>query len=417
MLKKVFPRQNPNIDLEDLKCVYRVIRAGEVFSGPLIDDFERKLSDYTGIKHTIMLNMGRAAEFLALKGLGLSEGDEIIMPSYNFPIVPILVKMLGLKPVFVDVEPDTFNIDPSLIEKNITGKTKAIFVTHMCGHPCDMDKILEIKNKYGLRLVEDAVQSLGAEYKNKKVGTFGDVSYFSFYVGKNMTTFMGAAVCTNNRQLYLKMKEMADSYKKLSAAELARGVRYGLATYLLTKPWIFSFTVYPVLLALNLFNSELLDQKMSEPAGVPKELSFHYLTRFSNLQAAMGLSQLGKISNVIEKRIQNSLLLTQGIKSGGFLVTPTVRPQVKHSFLYYFVRAKNRKQFRKKLILKGVDTKRDTNLACSHLSVFKDEYKFCPVSESISRENTLIPNYPALSGKDIAYLASCINRVAEELSL
>ena len=233
MYKKVLPRQNPNIKFSDFRNVWRTIISNEVYFGSQIEKFERILSEYIGTRHVTLVNMGRTAELVALEALEFSKGDEIIMPSYNYPIVPTVVKMLGLKPVFVDVDPDTFNIDTNLIEKAITSKTKAIFVTHMCGQPCQMEEIIRIKNKHGLKLIEDAVHALGAEYNNKKVGTFGDISYFSFYTGKTMTTFMGAAICTNNKSISEKVKRIVEGYKKLSFRRLQKAIDYGVVTYCL----------------------------------------------------------------------------------------------------------------------------------------------------------------------------------------
>ena len=416
MHKRVFPRQNPNIKFRDFKNIWQTVISNEVYCGPQIEKFESTLSEYIGTKYVTLVNMGRTAELVALEALEFSKGDEIIMPSYNYPIVPTVVKMLGLKPVFVDVDPDTFNIDTNLIEKAITSKTKAIFVTHMCGQPCQMEEIIRIKNKHGLKLIEDAVHALGAEYNNKKVGTFGDISYFSFYTGKTMTTFMGAAICTNNKSISEKVKRIVEGYKKLSFRRLQKAIDYGVVTYFLTKPFVFSFTVYPILLILNVFNSQLLDNKMSEPLLIPEQLPAYYLTQFTNIQAAMGLSQHKRLDSSIAKRIENSCILSKNIKPNPLISVPAVGGEAKHAFLYYFIGAKNRNQFRKKLIFKGVDTKRDANLACSHLDIFKDEYKYCPVSDKLSKQNILIPNYPSLSEKDILYIADAINQTVKEVS-
>ncbi len=413
---KTFARKSPNINFEDFQAAWKTMRAGEVFCGPMVEEFESMLAQYIGVKHVITVNMGRAAEFLALRSLNFSPGDEIIMPSYNFPIVPAIVKMLQLKPVFVDVGPDTFNINPDLIEECITDKTKAIFITHMCGHPCQMDRIIEIKNKYNLKLMEDAVHSLGAEYRNKLVGSFGDVSYFSFYVGKSLTTCMGAAVCTNNDDYYYKMREIVDGYKRLSLSRLAKAGGYAMATYFFTKPFIFGFAVYPILITLNLFNSSLLDGQTSEAVVIPDQPRHHYLTKFSNFQAAIGASQLKRYRKTISARIRNSELLSENIKDHSSIRLPITKTEVKHSFLYYSVRTADRKRFRKKLALKGVDTKKDANVACSHLEAFRPEYKHCPISEEISRNNILIPNYPSLLENDIKYIANKINETVCEIN-
>jgi len=415
VLQKTFARQNPNIDRKDFGAVIDTIKRGQIFYGDSKDRFERKLAEYLGLPYVITCNMGRGAELFALKGLGLSPGDEIIMASYNFPIVPVVIKLLGLKPVFVDVCSDTFNIDPQLIEKSITKKTKAILVTHIAGQTCEMDTILSIKKKYGLRLIEDVVQAFGAEYKDQKAGTFGDVSYFSFYIGKNMTTFMGAAVCTNDKNIFERMKKMADNYQMLSPGRLFGALSYGTVASLLTRPLVFKFTVYPLIISLNACQSQWLDDFMAESFSISSEIPSFCMQKFTNMQATIGLSQFKKRDASIDNRILNAQLLTRLIIPNESVTLPHVKEGNKHVFMYYFVSAKKRNEFRRLLSFKGVDTKRDSNLACSHLSIFKEEYVHCPISEKISQENVLIPNYPLLSTDNILHIANMINGVTQSI--
>jgi len=406
---KVYPRQSPNTDRSDFTAVFNAIKRGKIFNGELIRDFEKNIKEYVGMKYIIMCNMGRGAEYFALKSLGLSPGDEIIIASYNFPIVPMVVKMLGFKPVFVDVDPETYMLDPKLVEKSITKKTKAILVTHLAGQSCEMDEILVIKEKYKLKLIEDAVQSLGAKYKERKVGTFGDVSYFSFHVGKGLTTFVGAAVLTNDEVIFERMKKTSNEYGNFNCFKLFGKVFYGAFVHFLSKPNYFKILVYPFVRILYFFNSEWLDDSMSEQAKTIKYLPRYCMQKFSNIQAALGCSQLEKFDDSIEKRVRNAKLLSSKINAK-YIGLPTIGNSRNHVFTYYFIRVKNRKEFRRNLLIRGVDTKRDSNLACSHLDIFKNEYVYCPESEKISKENLLIPNYPSLDEKEIEHIANMVNQ-------
>jgi len=414
MCKKTFARQNPNMDRQDFMAISDAIKKRAIYDGESKGVFEQKLVDYLGMKHVITCNMGRGAELFALMGLNLSKGDEIIISSYNFPIVPMVIKMLGYKPVFVDVDIETGMIDPTLVEKSITKKTKAILVTHLAGQSCAMDEILAIKKKHNLKLIEDAVQSLGAEYKGRKVGTFGDVSYFSFHVGKAMTAFVGAAVFTNNEVIYERIKKFAGEYGNFNCFRLSGKVFYTIIVHFLSKPSVFKYSVYPFIRVLYFFNSEWLDNVMSEQVKTIKQLPRYCMQKFSNFQAALGCSQLNKFSDSCNKRTNHAKILTNKIDSN-LVGLPMIKEGNTHVFTYYLIRVKNRKKFRRKLLAKGIDSKRDSNLACSHLNIFKDEYVHCPVSERISQESILIPNYPLLSEEDIIYIADMTNKTAQEM--
>jgi len=413
---KTFSRQSPNTDISDLRVVCNSIKKGKIFNGKFTKNFEDQLKEYLGMKYIVMCNMGRGAELFVLKSLDLCPGDEIILASYNFPVVPMVIKMLGFKPVFVDVDPETCTIDPKLIEKSITKRTKAILITHLAGQSCAMEEILAIKEKYNLKLIEDAVQSFGAEYNARKVGTFGDVSFFSFHVGKGLTTFAGAAVLTNDEVIYEQIKKTANEYGSFNTVQLFGKVFYGTLVHYLSKPNIFKFSVYPFIRLSYLFNSEWLDDILSEKIKTIGSLPRFCMQKFSNIQAALGCSQLEKFDDSNKKRIKNAKILSDEINSE-FIGLPVIKDSNKHVFTYYFIGVKNRKEFRKKLLKKGIDSKRDSNLACSHLDVFKSEYVNCPISERLSKENLLIPNYPSLDEKEVAHIAKMVNETMQEMNV
>jgi len=173
--------------------------------GNFIEKFEKIFSKYCGVKYGISCCNGTIALHLACMALGLKEGDEVIVPTLTNIATINSVILTGATPVLIDCESDTWNIDYKKIEEKITSKTKAIIPVHLYGHPCDMDKILEIAKKYNLRIIEDCAEAHGAEYKGRKVGSIGDIGCFSFYANKILTTGEGGMCVTNNKELAKKM--------------------------------------------------------------------------------------------------------------------------------------------------------------------------------------------------------------------
>lgn len=193
---------------EDVKeAIERVLNSGRYVLGRETELFEREFSSYIGVKYGIAVSSGTASLFLILKALNIGRGNEVIVPAYTFVASFSPILMVGATPRFVDVDYDTMTIDPEKIEKKINPKTKAIIVVHLFGHPADMKPILEIAEKHNLIVIEDCAEAHGARYKGKKVGSFGDVSFFSFYPTKNLTVYGdGGMVLTNNQDIAEKIK-------------------------------------------------------------------------------------------------------------------------------------------------------------------------------------------------------------------
>ncbi len=196
-----------HVDDDVREAVNRVLDSGRYVLGKETEMFEHELASYIGVKYGIATSSGTASLFLILKALNIGSGNEVIVPAYTFIAAFSPVLMVGAKPVFVDVNYDTMTIEPELIEKAITPKTRAIIIVHQFGHPADMDPIKEIAEKHGLIIIEDCAEAHGAMYKGKKVGSIGDVSFFSFYPTKNLTVYGdGGMVLTNDYELAEKIR-------------------------------------------------------------------------------------------------------------------------------------------------------------------------------------------------------------------
>ncbi len=201
-------RQYETIAAKAEAAVLEVMRSGSYILGNNNKEFEQEMCNYLDCKHTVALNSGTDALHLALRALDIGEGDEVISTAFTFVATSESIGIVGAKPVFVDIDPDTFNLDPAKIEAAITPKTKAIIPVHLYGQPCDMDPIMDIAKRYNLFVIEDACQAIGAEYKGKKVGTIGDVGCFSFYPTKNLGTMGDGGLLSTNSQ-YIKDRVIA----------------------------------------------------------------------------------------------------------------------------------------------------------------------------------------------------------------
>lgn len=197
---------------KDLRNAFDRVFSRSWYIGGIEDEsFERAFADYCGVKYCVGVGNGLDALVLILKALDISDGDEVIVPSNTFIATALAVSYVGATPVFVEPDISTYNIDPDLIEGAISERTKAIIPVHLYGHPCNMDPIINVSQKYNLKVVEDCAQAHGATYKGKKVGSFGDAAGFSFYPGKNLGALGDAgAIVTNNRNLADKVRSLGN---------------------------------------------------------------------------------------------------------------------------------------------------------------------------------------------------------------
>lgn len=247
------PVNEPLLNGNEKKYLNECIDTGWISSeGPFVKRLEDNMAAYVGRKHAAAVSNGTVALDLAIEALELNPGDEVIMPAFTIISCILGLVRRGIKPVLVDSDPDTWNMDVSHIEEKITAKTKAIMVVHIYGLPVDMDPVIELAHKYGLMIIEDGAEAHGLEYKGKKCGSFGDISIMSFYPNKHVTTGEGGMVLTDNERMY----ERCNSFRNLCHKP---GFRF-----------------------------------------VHEELGYNY--RMSNIQAAVGVAQLEKIEEHLQKK-------------------------------------------------------------------------------------------------------------------
>ena len=218
------PFSSPLISEDEISEVADTLRSGWLTTGPKVKRFEEEFAQYIGSEHAVAVNSCTGGLHLALVAAGISQGDEVITTPFTFIATANVILHVGAAPVFVDLRPDTFNIDVEKIEAAVTPKTKAIIPVHYAGQPCEMDEIMEISREYNLLVIEDAAHAVAAEYREKKVGTIGDVTCFSFYATKNLVTGEGGMVTTDDGEVAERIRILSlhgmskDAWKRYKAA-------------------------------------------------------------------------------------------------------------------------------------------------------------------------------------------------------
>ncbi|MFW6041136.1 MAG: DegT/DnrJ/EryC1/StrS family aminotransferase [Thermoplasmatota archaeon] len=293
---------NPKLDNGELEGIKEVLDSGMLAQGEVVANFEKEFADYLEVNYGKATANGTSALDVAMKAIGVGEGDEVITSPFSFIASANCVLFQGAKPVFADIKEDTFNLDPEKVKEEITKDTKAILPVHLFGQPADMKAFKEIAKEHNLYLIEDCAQAHGAEYDGKKVGSIGDIGTFSFYPTKNMTTGEGGMVVTDDKEL----AEKADLVRDHGQSEK--------------------------------YTHDILG----------------YNLRMTNLAAAIGRAQLKKLDEWNKKRRKNADILTSGIKDIEGLTPPVVADGVKHVFHQYVVKVEDdyplsREELREKL--------------------------------------------------------------------
>lgn len=410
---RAYPRHIVNLLNGAFRATLNAIKSGEVTEGPLVENFEKEFARYIGVKQVFGLSSGRVAFHLALMALDLNEGDEIILPAYTFHGFPLIIKSCGLKPVFVDIRADTYNIDISGIENAITPKTKAVLVIHMFGQPCEVDRIVELAKRHGLKVIEDCAHACGAEYKGKKVGGFGDIAIFSFNTGKTLSCFGGGALCINDSLLSGKISNLIQLSGSQKRAGLYRQVFKTSIAYFATKPNLFPYSTYYLIRIFDLFRSDFFDRIMEEPLFSNTKTDRG--TKISNLQAAVGVAQLKEIEKVRKRLSQNAELYSERLYGIKGLQVPVVIKGANPSWLYYCVKVNGRDFFRRRLLRRGIDTRKGNMVTPSSLQDFENYSSNCPTAEQVVNEVVELPNNIYLFEEDINYISGQIKAVMKEI--
>jgi perosamine synthetase len=353
---------NPSLGDDEIQAVTEVLKSGILAQGPKVADFEDAFAAYIGTKHAIAVNSGTAALHAALLAAGIGEGDEVITTPFSFIATANAILFCNAKPVFVDIDEMTFNINTSLLREAISRRTKAVIIVHLYGQPCDMQEIVQICDEHNLVLVEDACQAHGAEYRGRKVGSFG-TGCFSFYATKNITTGEGGIITTNSADV----------------AQKARMIR----------------------------------SHGQRERYLHQTLGFNY--RMTDISAAFGICQLRRLGQLNDKRTANAAFLASQITNIGGLTPPAVGPDRKHVFHQFTIRVTSgfgisRDDLAASLKQKGIMTGIHYAIPIHMQPLYRDlGYDVhMPVSERAAREVLSLPVHPGLSDQDLRHIVQSL---------
>ena len=364
---------------DDIQSVVDVLESDWLTQGPKIEEFEKEISAYCGSNYAVVFNSGTSALHAAFSVLGLDKDDEFITTPNTFVATANAGLHTGIKPIFVDIEEDTGNLNTSKVEERITERTRLIVPVHYSGHPVDMGKIYEIAERKNLYVIEDACHALGAKYKGYKTGgcNYSDMTVFSFHPVKHITTGEGGAVLTNNK----------DFYKKLLMSR-SHGIE---KRSFINKPdgdWYYEM----------------------------QSLGYNY--RMTDIQAALGISQLRKSDKFIDRRKEISRLYDSEFRDNPWFDIPPVRSYASSSYHLYPIRFKDEFIQRKKEIFSRLK-ERGFGVQVHYIPVYWHPfyknmgYKkgICPIAEDFYFKELSLPIYPAMNGEEQRYVIEGINTV------
>lgn len=357
----MIPYGHQTIEEDDIQAVVEALRSSYITTGPYIERFEREAADYVGAKYAVAVSSGTAALHLACMAAGIQEGDEVITTPITFVASANCVRYCGGWPVFADIDPMTYNIDPAEIEKKITPKTKAIIPVHLAGQPCDMDAMEAIAQKHHLMIIEDAAHAMGAVYKGRKVGSISRLSTFSFHPVKPITTGEGGMVATNDEELYQRLML--------------------LRSHGITRD----------------------GNRMTENEGgwYYQQLELGYNYRMTDFQAALGISQLRKLDAFLEKRRDIARRYHEAFAENVKIGIPYVADEMESGWHLYLIRVPEgeRRMVYDKLQAAGI------GVNVHYIPVYRHPYyrnngygqAYCAKAEALYRQIISIPIYPGLT--------------------
>jgi|BioPla2DNA2_1021312.scaffolds.fasta_scaffold00002_66 perosamine synthetase len=378
-MKMQVPLSSPDIIEKDIDAVVAVLKTRFLSIGPKIEEFEKKICDYVGVKNAVAVNSGTSALHLIIKGLGIQEGDKVLTTPFSFIASSNCILFEKAEPLFVDIDEQTLNLDPVKIEERLKSlkaeelkKVKALLAVDVFGQPADWDRVEEIARKYNLLLIEDSAESLGSEYKGRKCGTFGEAGVFAFYPNKQITTAEGGVLVTDNEELAVAARSMRSQ---------GRGI-----------------------------SGEWLDHD---------RLGYNF--RMDELAAALGCSQLERIDEILEKRAKVAERYNKRLGEIKEVQIPYISQNTnKMSWFVYVIRlAKgiDRDKVMKYLNQEGVQCKpyfTPIHLQPFYVDMFGYQRGDFPVTEDISSRTIALPFFNNLTEEQMDYV---VEKLAEAITL
>jgi perosamine synthetase len=370
-MKERIPMASADLDDTDIEAVLDVLRTGRLALGPKIIEFERAMADYIGTRHAVAVNSGTAALHLIVKALAIGAGDEVLVPSFTFAASVNAFLYEGATPVFVEIERDTYNLDPADLEQRITPRTRAIMAVDVFGHPADWEQLQRIAEHHGLKIIDDSCEALGASYKGVKLGRFGSGAAFAFYPNKQMTTGEGGIIVTDDDRMAGLCRSLANQGRGQMGAWLEH-----------------------------------------------ERLGYNY--RIDEMSAALGVSQLRRLDEFLMKRASVARRYSERLARFDWVRPPLVKADVRMSWFVYVVTLADgldRDAVMRQMEARGVPVR--GYFSPVHLQPYIRE-RFdgasgaLPITESIARRTIALPFHNNLSDAHIEEVVATLAEVIEQ---
>lgn len=401
------PRRNINIIKGEIPQVIKTFLQGKSTKGESVELFERKFADYMGVKYAFSVSSGRASLYIILRALDFPARAEVIIPAYTDESVPATIINAGLKPIFVDINKDDFNIDIKKLENKINNNTKAIIATHIFGNLCDIGNILEICNKSGIIMIEDCAHAPSASLGEKgKAGSFGKLSYFSFSSTKHFHAYGGGCILTNDDNLANKIKFSLNTVGTVSLASLAKEIIFTWIMALFTNRILFTYLIYPILVISSVFMKDDFMVLVFNKIFQKKKNNIPDVKRLSNLQARVALMRLRLLENENKKRKENVAVLRDSLNEN--ILNFAMKYSKESVYYFYIISIRDKESLSRYLLLNGIDTGKYLMRNVADICNSRESY---PVTEWAYEHGLQIPVYASLEKKDMLHIADVLNKV------
>lgn len=361
----------PDLERSDIRAVLEVLRSGRLALGPKTEEFERRVAEYIGTRHAVAVSSGTAALHLGARALGIRPGDEVLVPSFTFAASVNVCLYVGARPVFVDVDPISYTICPADLERKCTPRTRAVVVVDVFGHAADWDPIAALANERSIRLLDDACEALGGEYKMRRVGQFGDAATFGFYPNKQITTGEGGVLVTDNEEI----------------ATEARAAR---------------------------------NQGRSAMGACLEHDSLGYNYRLDEMSAALGVAQMSRIDQILSRRERVAALYTERLEAATFATVPQTKTEVRRSWFVYVISLRSgldKRRLMERLETQGIPTR--DYFPPVHKQPYMREFVDptsvqLPVTDELEERTLALPFHHRLTADDIDRVVSCLEAAVVE---
>jgi perosamine synthetase len=375
----MIPIAKPYLTEEEAKAAYDTILTGWITQGPKVQEFEEKFAAYTGAKYAVAVSNCTTALHLSMIAAGIGQGDEVICPSMSYIATANAVNYVGAMPVFAEVQPDTYNLDPVDVEKRITGKTRAILLVHQIGMPADIDAFKQLSDKYKLKLIEDAACAAGSAYKGSKIGSHSELVCFSFHPRKVISTGDGGMITTNREDYCQRLKLLR---------------QHGMSV-----------------------NDRVRHEASKIIFEDHVEIGYNY--RMTDIQAAVGIKQLEKLDWIVEQRKKIAAAYNQAFSNMDFFRLPVEEKGYSSNYQSYSIYLKDscpvpRNSFMQQLLDKGIASRRGI-MTAHRETAYKSsqEHVRLTVSEDLQDNSIILPLYVPMKEQEINYVIESVRSIAQ----